>query len=121
MRQSDYINWRDVVCRKMVNSNVQRRLEHVDIGHCTKVVFVDEHLRYIEAKLQKGLAVVLFGHAPFVLCGVGGHLPLVALTGTQLAFLALQQVEGAFANCATTLGHGTLKANIETAFSGGLS
>lgn len=51
-----------------MNRNMQGRLQYVDIGRCSKVVFIDEHPRYIEAKLQKGLAVVLFGRAPCVLC-----------------------------------------------------
>lgn len=41
-----------------------------------------------------------------------GRLPLVALAGTQLTSLALQQKEGATANRAITLGRATLKASI---------
>jgi len=110
-----------VFCKITIHE-MQRSLQHVYVGnnteyrsvHCTKTVFTDENLRFVDAKLQKGLAVVLFGHAPFVLCGVCGCLPLVALAGTQLAFLALQQEEGAIANCAITLRCSTLKTNIET-------
>lgn len=66
----------------------------------------------MKAELQKSLAVVFLRHAPLVLCRVRGRLPLVAPAGTKLAFLVLQQEEGAITGCAITLGSGTLKTII---------